>query len=173
MLPETLVFIISMAITGSLLFLLVYFVSLTFPNFIQSIQLLSIPFQVIILSDLECDYLNAQTCCSKLNFWVTPKLGSHAFLAFILLIHRKFCLFILLSKKKKIFEHFLIEYWGLFLLNVPGVAWLIYEKVKIPSGNLGVYDPAEIHNRGMIRKHLRDCMIYLGFYLLIFFVYLY
>ncbi|XP_063701640.1 protein cornichon homolog 4 [Culicoides brevitarsis] len=132
MLPETLVFIISMIITGSLLFLLVYF--------------------VIILSDLECDYLNAQTCCSKLNFWVIPKLASHTFLAFILLIH---------------------QYYGLFLLNVPGVAWLIYEKVKIPSGNLGVYDPAEIHNRGMIRKHLRDCMIYLGFYLLIFFVYLY
>lgn len=112
----------------------------------------SLSFQVIILSDLECDYINAQTCCSKLNFWVIPKLSSHAFLAFVLLIH---------------------QYWGLFLLNVPGVAWLVYEKVKIPSGNLGVYDPAEIHNRGMIRKHLRDCMIYLGFYLLIFFVYLY
>uniref|UniRef100_A0A336L0B5 CSON002304 protein n=1 Tax=Culicoides sonorensis TaxID=179676 RepID=A0A336L0B5_CULSO len=132
MLPETLLFIISMAITGSLLFLLVYF--------------------VIILSDLECDYINAQTCCAKLNFWVIPKLGAHAFLAFLLLIHQN---------------------WGLFLLNIPGVAWMLYEKLKIPSGNIGVYDPAEIHNRGMIRKHLRDCMIYLGFYLLIFFVYLY
>lgn len=109
MLPETLVFIISMAITGSLLFLLVYFVSFTFMNFklaSSPIQLLSIPFQVIILSDLECDYLNAQTCCSKLNFWVTPKLGSHAFLAFILLIHRKFCLFMVFSKKQKFLTTF-------------------------------------------------------------------
>lgn len=63
--------------------------------------------------------------------------------------------------------------WGLFIINLPFVGWLIYEKIKIPPGNIGVYDPAEIHNRGMIRKHLRDSMVYVGFYLLIFFVYLY
>jgi hypothetical protein len=25
--------------------------------------------QVLILSDLECDYINARQCCAKLNFW--------------------------------------------------------------------------------------------------------
>lgn len=40
-------------------------------------------------------------------------------------------------------------------------------------GNTGVYDPTEIHNRGQLKRHMRDCMIYLGFYLVIFFVYLY
>jgi hypothetical protein len=39
--------------TGSLIFVLIYF--------------------IITLSDLECDYLNAQECCAKLNF-VTIKL---------------------------------------------------------------------------------------------------
>ena len=34
--------------TGGLIFILIYF--------------------IITLSDLECDYLNAQECCAKLNF---------------------------------------------------------------------------------------------------------
>ncbi|KAL1395501.1 hypothetical protein pipiens_011199 [Culex pipiens pipiens] len=132
MLPETLVFAIAMLITGSILFLLIYF--------------------VIILSDLECDYLNAQQCCSKLNFWVVPKLSAHCFLAFVLLLNGS---------------------WILFIANAPMVGWLLYDLVKVPTGNLGIYDPAEIHNRGMVKKHLRDTMIGLGFYMIIFFVYLY
>lgn len=132
MLPETLVFAIAMLITGAVLFLLIYF--------------------VIILSDLECDYLNAQQCCSKLNLWVVPKLSAHCFLAFILLLNGN---------------------WLLFIANVPMAGWLFYDVFKVPTGNLGIYDPAEIHNRGMVKKHLRDTMIGLGFYMIIFFVYLY
>uniref|UniRef100_A0A8D8F7J7 Protein cornichon homolog 4 n=1 Tax=Culex pipiens TaxID=7175 RepID=A0A8D8F7J7_CULPI len=132
MLPETLVFAIAMLFTGAILFLLIYF--------------------VIILSDLECDYLNAQQCCSKLNFWVVPKLSAHCFLAFVLLLNGS---------------------WILFIANAPMVGWLLYDLVKVPTGNLGIYDPAEIHNRGMVKKHLRDTMIGLGFYMIIFFVYLY
>ncbi|KAL9707445.1 hypothetical protein quinque_010963 [Culex quinquefasciatus] len=132
MLPETLVFAIAMLITGAILFLLIYF--------------------VIILSDLECDYLNAQQCCSKLNFWVVPKLSAHCFLAFVLLLNGS---------------------WILFIANAPMVGWLLYDLIKVPTGNLGIYDPAEIHNRGMVKRHLRDTMIGLGFYMIIFFVYLY
>uniref|UniRef100_A0A1Q3FHL8 Putative er-derived vesicles protein erv14 n=2 Tax=Culex tarsalis TaxID=7177 RepID=A0A1Q3FHL8_CULTA len=132
MLPETLVFAVAMLITGAILFLLIYF--------------------VIILSDLECDYLNAQQCCSKLNFWVVPKLSAHCFLAFVLLLNGS---------------------WILFIANLPMVGWLGYDLFKVPTGNLGIYDPAEIHNRGMVKKHLRDTMIGLGFYMIIFFVYLY
>lgn len=108
--------------------------------------------QVITLSDLECDYLNAQQCCAKLNFWVSPKFFFHAFLVFILLITGN---------------------WLLVLANAPMIGWLGYEIYKIPRGNSGVYEPTEIYNRGMVKKHLRDCMIYLGFYLIIFFIYLY
>lgn len=109
-------------------------------------------FQIIILSDVECDYLNAQQCCSKLNIWVIPKAGAHTFLviAFLLTGH----------------------YW-LFLFNLPLVGWSIYELYTLPPGNMGVYDPTEIHNRGMIRKHLKDCIIYCGFFLIFFFIYLY
>ena len=41
-------FIMCLLDTGGLVFILIYF--------------------IIILSDLECDYLNAQECCAKLNF---------------------------------------------------------------------------------------------------------
>uniref|UniRef100_A0A182WH07 Cornichon n=1 Tax=Anopheles minimus TaxID=112268 RepID=A0A182WH07_9DIPT len=140
MFPETLVFALALLITGAILFLLIYYVS-----FSKTLPL-------IILSDLECDYLNAQECCSKLNFWSIPKLAAHGFLTFLLLIHGN---------------------WVLCLVNLPMVGWLVYDQYRVPAGNIGIYDPAEIHNRGMVKKHLRDTMIGLGFYLIIFFVYLY
>ncbi|XP_018336228.1 protein cornichon homolog 4 [Agrilus planipennis] len=127
-------FVFSFALidSGAVLFLLIYF--------------------VITLSDLECDYLNAQQCCSKLNVWIMPKLIAHVFLQSLLLLH---------------------GHWLLMLANIPMTAWLAYEILKVPKGNLGVYDPTEIHNRGQLKKHMRDCMIYVGYYMLFFFIYLY
>lgn len=58
-------------------------------------------------------------------------------------------------------------------MNLPMTLWLIYEYSGVPSGNMGVYDPTEIHNRGQLKRHTRDCMIYLGYYLIFFFIYLY
>ncbi|KAF4532692.1 hypothetical protein B566_EDAN002928 [Ephemera danica] len=118
--------------TAGILFLLIYF--------------------VITLSDLECDYLNAQQCCSKLNFWVLPKFGAQAFINIMLLLH---------------------EHWILMLVNLPMTMWYAFELYAVPKGNTGVYDPTEIHNRGQLKKHMRDCMIYLGFFLVLFFIYLY
>ncbi|KAL7301597.1 protein cornichon homolog 4 isoform X4 [Trichogramma pretiosum] len=130
--PEPLIFALAILDTGLLLFVLVYF--------------------VITLSDLECDYLNAQQCCSRLNTWVYPKVISHTLLLVLLLLHGQ---------------------WLLTLANIPMSAWLIYEIYSTPKGNMGVYDPTEIHNRGQLKRHMRDCMIYLGYYLLFFFIYLY
>ncbi|CAK9830240.1 Protein cornichon homolog 4 [Anthophora retusa] len=132
LISEPLLFVLALIDTGSVLFLLVYF--------------------VITLSDLECDYLNAQQCCSKLNTWVVPKLIAHSFLEFLLLTHGQLIL---------------------CLVNLPMTLWLIYEYFGVPSGNMGVYDPTEIHNRGQLKRHTRDCMIYLGYYLIFFFIYLY
>uniref|UniRef100_A0A1B6C678 Protein cornichon homolog 4 n=1 Tax=Clastoptera arizonana TaxID=38151 RepID=A0A1B6C678_9HEMI len=129
---EGLLFAFSIVDTGAVLFLLVYF--------------------VITLSDLECDYLNAQQCCSKLNMWVIPKIVANAILVVLFIIYG--C-------------------WYLVLANLPVVGYLIYEFVTVPSGNTGVYDPTEIHNRGQLKRHMRDCMIYLGYYLICFFIYLY
>ncbi|KAG5883403.1 hypothetical protein JTB14_031292 [Gonioctena quinquepunctata] len=131
-LSDTLLFCFSLLDTGAVLFLLVFF--------------------VITLSDLECDYLNAQECCSRLNQWVIPKLVAHVLLSFLFLIH---------------------GHWILAVLNVPILAWMAYEMFTVPRGNMGIYDPTEIHNRGQLKRHMRDCMIYLGYYLVFFFAYLY
>lgn len=129
---EGLLFSFSLLDTGAVLFLLVYF--------------------VITLSDLECDYLNEQECCSKLNYWTLPKLIAHAILVPLFLIY---------------------GYYYLALANILPVSWMAYEYFTVPSGNVGVYDPTEIHLRGQLKRYMKHCLIFLGWYLLSFFVYLY
>ncbi|XP_018397510.1 PREDICTED: protein cornichon homolog 4 [Cyphomyrmex costatus] len=129
---DPLLFVIALFDTGCVLFLLVYY--------------------IITLSDLECDYLNAQECCSKLNMGVLPKLIGQTFVVFLLLIHGQFIL---------------------TLVNVPMTVWLFYEYFSVPSGNLGVYDPTEIHNRSKLKRYTRDCMIHIGYCIVLFFIYLY
>ncbi|XP_076360528.1 cornichon-like protein [Tachypleus tridentatus] len=107
---------------------------------------------VVTLSDLECDYLNAQQCCTKLNMWVIPELIGNGVLTFFLLV---------------------TFHWFLFLLNIPMTIWQAYKVIHVPSGNFGIYDPTEIHNRGNLKKHTRDSLIRLAFYLIFFFIYLY
>lgn len=107
---------------------------------------------VISLSDLECDYLNATECCEKLNWWVYPELSLQAALTTALLVT-----------------------WHplLFLFNVPLITLLVYRAIFIPKGQSCPYDPAEIHNRGQLKSHMKESLIKLGFHLVIFFVYLY
>ncbi|XP_067622637.1 protein cornichon homolog 4 [Eurosta solidaginis] len=132
MLPEPVTFAITLLVYGAILLLLIYY--------------------VLTLADLECDYLNAQECCARLNFWVIPKFGFHAILCVILLLG---------------------GHWIMFLLNIPMVFWLGYELHRQPKDSLGVYDPVDIHSRGLLKVHLRNCMIYLGYYFSMFFVALY
>uniref|UniRef100_A0A8B9PH62 Cornichon family AMPA receptor auxiliary protein 4 n=2 Tax=Palaeognathae TaxID=8783 RepID=A0A8B9PH62_APTOW len=108
--------------------------------------------QIITLSDLECDYINARSCCSKLNKWVVPELIGHAIVTVLMLISL---------------------HWFIFLLNLPVATWNIYRFIMVPSGNMGVFDPTEIHNRGQLKSHMKEAMIKLGFHLLCFFMYLY
>ncbi|XP_078037590.1 cornichon-like protein isoform X2 [Augochlora pura] len=107
---------------------------------------------LITLSDLECDYINARQCCTNLNTWVGTKLVAHLFLECMLLLHGQFIL---------------------FYVNLPMSIWLLYEYYGVPKGNMGVYDPTEIHNHGQLKRHIVNCMIYLGYYLIFFFIYLY
>ncbi|XP_054744981.1 protein cornichon homolog 4 [Anastrepha obliqua] len=132
MLPEPATFAITLLLYGAILLLLIYY--------------------VLTLADLECDYLNAQECCARLNFWVIPKFGSHAILCIILLLG---------------------GHWIMFILNIPMVMWLCYELYRQPRDSLGVYDPVDIHSHGLLKVHLRNCMIYLGYYFIMFFVALY
>ncbi|XP_072912345.1 protein cornichon homolog 4 isoform X1 [Hemitrygon akajei] len=129
---EALVFILSLVDCCALIFLAVYF--------------------IITLSDLECDYINARACCSKLNKWVLPELIGHSAVTMLMLISM---------------------HWFILLLNLPIVAWNFYRYLSVPSGNVGVFDPTEIHNRGLLKTHMKEAMIKLGFHLLCFFIYLY
>lgn len=63
--------------------------------------------------------------------------------------------------------------WWLALLNLPIITYLVYEMWTVPRWSLGIYDPAEIHNRLSLRRHLQNCVCYMVFYLITFFVYFY
>uniref|UniRef100_A0A5F8HF16 Cornichon family AMPA receptor auxiliary protein 4 n=12 Tax=Theria TaxID=32525 RepID=A0A5F8HF16_MONDO len=84
--------------------------------------------------------------------WVVPELIGHTIVTVLMLISL---------------------HWFIFLLNLPVATWNIYRFIMVPSGNMGVFDPTEIHNRGQLKSHMKEAMIKLGFHLLCFFMYLY
>ncbi|KAJ7426984.1 Protein cornichon 4 [Willisornis vidua] len=95
-------------------------------------------------------------CCAliflSVYFWVVPEVIGHAVVTVLMLISL---------------------HWFIFLLNLPVATWNIYRYIMVPSGNMGVFDPTEIHNRGQLKSHMKEAMIKLGFHLLCFFMYLY
>jgi len=107
---------------------------------------------LITLSDLECDYINAANCCIKLNRLVLPELILHGLITIAMLYNWHTILFIIL----------LLPF--MYLFN---------RFLSIPPGNIGLYDPTEIHNRSILKQNLREAMIKLFFYLAFFFVCLY
>ncbi|GAB1607518.1 protein cornichon homolog 4-like [Argonauta hians] len=132
MVSDSLVFILALIDDALLLALTVYF--------------------VITLSDLECDYLNARSCCRKLNKWVVPEIVAHSVASLSLIIS---------------------GHWILFCLYSSMTVWVIYTFISIPTGNIGMYDPAEIHNRQLLKNYMRECLIKLVFHLVFFFIFLY
>lgn len=59
-------------------------------------------FFTIMYSDLECDYINPIDLCNRLNMYIVPEAGVHAFLTILFLIN---------------------GYWLPLLLNMPLIAW--------------------------------------------------
>ncbi|KAM5204866.1 protein cornichon homolog 4 isoform 2-T2 [Hipposideros larvatus] len=90
--------------------------------------------------------------CLRCLLWVIPELIGHTIVTVLMLISL---------------------HWFIFLLNLPVATWNIYRFIMVPSGNMGVFDPTEIHNRGQLKSHMKEAMIKLGFHLLCFFMYLY
>jgi len=129
---DTFTFSFAMMDTGGLLLVLVYF--------------------IITLSDLECDYLNARECCSKLNFWTPWLLAGQLMLSLVLVT---------------------TGHWLLCLCNLPVLAWMCYRYWTVGPGNIGIYDPAEILNGGRLHVHTRNTMVTITFFLIFFFIYLY
>ncbi|XP_065214551.1 protein cornichon homolog 4-like [Planococcus citri] len=107
---------------------------------------------IITLSDLECDYLNATECCDKLNVWIIPRIVGT-------------CVLLML--------YVFAGNWYLVGGNMLFISFLIHQKFTVPRGNLGVYDPTEIHNRGQVRKNIQQCLMVIGWFLMNFFLDMY
>ncbi|OBZ82658.1 ER-derived vesicles protein ERV14 [Choanephora cucurbitarum] len=101
---------------------------------------------VILFSDLECDYINPIDLCNKLNQFVLPEMGAHAFLFLMFLLNGS---------------------WIALALNLPLLA---YNVNKVMNGR-HMYDATEIFRT--LPQQKKECFIKLGFYLLCFFYFLY
>ncbi|KAI9487016.1 MAG: cornichon protein-domain-containing protein [Benjaminiella poitrasii] len=97
-------------------------------------------FFVIMFSDLECDYINPIDLCNKLNQYVLPEMGAHAFLFVMFLVNGS---------------------WIALLLNLP---LFIYNVRKVTNAR-HMYDATEIFRT--LSQHKKECFIKLGFYLIV------
>uniref|UniRef100_A0A8C0ZT01 Protein cornichon 4 n=1 Tax=Castor canadensis TaxID=51338 RepID=A0A8C0ZT01_CASCN len=69
------------------------------------------------MSHLECDQINARSCCSKLNKWVIPELIGHTIVSVLMLVSL---------------------HWFIFLLNLPVTTWNIYQFIMCSGSPGGV-----------------------------------
>ena len=69
---------------------------------INAVNLFLQVFFTIMYSDLECDYINPIDLCNRLNMYIVPEAGVHAFLTVLFLIN---------------------GYWVPLILNLPLLAW--------------------------------------------------
>ncbi|KAJ2658368.1 hypothetical protein IWW48_004043 [Coemansia sp. RSA 1200] len=120
------IYILALIMAGVLLFGAVYF--------------------VIMLTDLECDYINPIDLANNLNTYVMPDLAAHMVLLVV---------FLLLGE------------WMSMLLNLPLAAWNVTKVVN----NRQFYDATEVFRT--LSKHKRENFVKVGFYLVCFFYYLY
>ena len=65
-------------------------------------------------SDLECDYINPIDLCNRLNMYIVPEAGVHAFLTILFLIN---------------------GYWVPLILNLPLLAWNAKKYVYPPGAS--------------------------------------
>ncbi|KAJ1822070.1 hypothetical protein IWW57_005126 [Coemansia sp. S610] len=119
-------YIIALIMAGVLLFGAVYF--------------------VIMLTDLECDYINPIDLANNLNTYVMPEMAAQLVL---------FVVFLLMGE------------WTTMLLNLPLTAW---NGAKVVN-NRQFYDATEVFRT--LSRHKRENFVKVGFYLLCFFYYLY
>ncbi|KAJ1770973.1 hypothetical protein IW138_004370 [Coemansia sp. RSA 986] len=101
---------------------------------------------VIMLTDLECDYINPIDLANNLNTYVMPDLAAQMALVLV---------FLLLGE------------WTSMLLNLPLAAWNVTKVIN----NRQFYDATEVFRT--LSKHKRENFVKVGFYLICFFYYLY
>jgi len=137
MLTDIWLFSIFLLITGILIFILVFFIITLsgITNFKLNLSLfgksavvtiilclkaflyfLTNPHIFYVFVDLECDYLNAQECCGRLNFWNIPKLWLQLMIVAMMVMS---------------------GHWVLIILNIPVSVWLVRRFHWVPRGNIG------------------------------------
>lgn len=89
---------------------------------------------------------------------------------FLSILHKSIKVFSLERSNSSQFNQF--DSWVSVGLKVE-MLFVCLRYVKVPMGNMGVFDPTEIHNRGQLKSHMKEAMIKLGYHLLCFFIYLY
>lgn len=110
-----------------------------------SVQIFLLIYFLITLSDFESDYLNAKQCCTRMNRWVSPTASAQGLMTALLLLD---------------------GHWLLFILNAPVLGWMIFEIRTIKPGNRGLFDPSELCEQ--FGKYVNRCVIFLGYYLVLF-----
>lgn len=109
-------------------------------------------YQILELSDLDCDYINPQRCCSKLNRVVVPEILAVGLLLVI---------------------HLLTFNWIPVATTLPMVAWLIYMYRTTPRGYASLYDSTTICDERVLNRHVRHCVMKITFHLIHFLSYMY
>ncbi|XP_057316923.1 protein cornichon homolog 4-like [Hydractinia symbiolongicarpus] len=109
-------------------------------------------FYIVTLSDLECDHINAATCCGRLNKIIIPEAALLGLLNIALIFNGSF---------------------ALLAFSLPMFVWLIYRIAAKPKGNIAYFDPAEIYNRQQVKTFTNEAIVKLMYHLFGFFVFLY
>ena len=137
MITDIWLFSLFLLITGALIFILVFFIITLSGTWVMKCQGF-----ISIFPDLECDYLNAQECCGRLNFWNIPKLWLQLIIPILLLVS---------------------GHWLLVLLNIPVSVWLVRKFHFVPRGNLGEKITLFFESiKGIIFESLFFLKIYFG-----------
>ena len=61
----------------------------------------------------------------------------------------------------------------IFYLHVCVSENIVSRYMTLPPGSMGMYDPTEIRNRGMLLRFQKEAFIKVGYHLVVFFVLLY
>lgn len=120
--------------------------------FLHSLLLFLTVYILMILSDLDSDYINSRECCDKLNFWTRPRLVG-------------LCILCLLPASGPT--------WFPAILALPFAFWHLRRILKVPQGNSGIFEPTEIRLRPSLRQSLRETIIFAVFHTLAFFALLF
>jgi hypothetical protein len=107
---------------------------------------------LLLIGDIDYDYSNTKLGCARLNFWVLPELAGTLAMSLIL-----------------VFTY----HWMLFIATLPYSGILLHKYLNIPPGNVGLYDPTVIRNRGLLRQFQREAYVKIGYHLIECFVLIY